>query len=109
MAAERAVALGGTAEEFSDWAAAPSGKVEEDGGAAREARVLRYREKKKRRQFGKQIRYESRKACAETRPRVRGRFARAAAAADRPTVSGVGTGGSVRLGWVAPPGMNRGH
>ncbi|OAY60362.1 zinc finger protein CONSTANS-LIKE 2 [Manihot esculenta] len=42
----------------------------------REARVLRYREKKKTRKFEKTIRYASRKAYAETRPRIRGRFAK---------------------------------
>lgn len=50
-----------------------------DGGAPvmdREARVLRYREKRKNRKFEKTIRYASRKAYAETRPRVKGRFAK---------------------------------
>ncbi|KAL9267653.1 Zinc finger protein CONSTANS-LIKE 3-like protein [Drosera capensis] len=42
----------------------------------REARVMRYREKKKNRKFEKTIRYASRKAYAETRPRVKGRFAK---------------------------------
>ncbi|KAJ8772194.1 hypothetical protein K2173_027371 [Erythroxylum novogranatense] len=42
----------------------------------REARVLRYREKRKVRTFEKKIRYASRKANAEARPRVKGRFAR---------------------------------
>ncbi|KAL9323615.1 hypothetical protein ACSQ67_008472 [Phaseolus vulgaris] len=42
----------------------------------REARVLRYREKKKTRKFEKKIRYASRKAYAETRPRIKGRFAK---------------------------------
>nr|QVG73929.1 COL2 [Tamarix hispida] len=42
----------------------------------REARVLRYREKKKSRKFEKKIRYASRKAYAETRPRIKGRFAK---------------------------------
>lgn len=42
----------------------------------RMARVLRYREKKKRRNFEKIIRYASRKAYAETRPRIKGRFAK---------------------------------
>ncbi|MED6205772.1 Zinc finger protein CONSTANS-like [Stylosanthes scabra] len=42
----------------------------------RVARVLRYREKKKTRKFEKKIRYESRKAYAETRPRIKGRFAK---------------------------------
>ena len=42
----------------------------------REARVLRYKEKKKNRKFVKTIRYASRKAYAETRPRIKGRFAK---------------------------------
>ncbi|KAG6529106.1 zinc finger protein CO3-like [Zingiber officinale] len=42
----------------------------------REARVLRYREKRKMRRFEKTIRYASRKAYAETRPRIKGRFAK---------------------------------
>lgn len=40
----------------------------------RDARVLRYREKRKNRKFQKTIRYASRKAYAETRPRIKGRF-----------------------------------
>uniref|UniRef100_A0A7N0TYE4 CONSTANS-like protein n=1 Tax=Kalanchoe fedtschenkoi TaxID=63787 RepID=A0A7N0TYE4_KALFE len=43
-------------------------------GLDREARVLRYREKRKNRKFEKTIRYASRKAYAETRPRIKGRF-----------------------------------
>lgn len=46
--------------------------------ADREARVLRYREKRKNRKFEKTIRYASRKAYAETRPRIKGRFAKRA-------------------------------
>ncbi|KAM3703344.1 hypothetical protein ACJW30_04G089400 [Castanea mollissima] len=42
----------------------------------REAKVLKYREKRKARKFEKKIRYASRKAYAETQPRVKGRFAR---------------------------------
>lgn len=45
-------------------------------GIDREARVLRYREKRKNRKFQKTIRYASRKAYAETRPRIKGRFAK---------------------------------
>lgn len=40
----------------------------------REAKLMRYKEKRKRRCYEKQIRYASRKAYAEMRPRVRGRF-----------------------------------
>ncbi|KAH7856465.1 hypothetical protein Vadar_001671 [Vaccinium darrowii] len=42
----------------------------------REAKVQRYREKRKARKFEKKIRYASRQAYAETRPRVKGKFAR---------------------------------
>ncbi|CAH9107986.1 unnamed protein product [Cuscuta europaea] len=45
-------------------------------GVDREAKVLRYREKRKNRKFEKTIRYASRKAYAETRPRIKGRFAK---------------------------------
>ncbi|KFK32611.1 hypothetical protein AALP_AA6G266600 [Arabis alpina] len=44
--------------------------------AEREARVMRYREKRKNRRFEKTIRYASRKAYAEMRPRIKGRFAK---------------------------------
>ncbi|GBG92894.1 hypothetical protein CBR_g57652 [Chara braunii] len=43
---------------------------------AREARVKRYKEKRKNRKFEKIIRYASRKAYAESRPRIKGRFAK---------------------------------
>lgn len=46
--------------------------------AERVARVQRYREKRKNRKFQKTIRYASRKAYAESRPRVKGRFAKRA-------------------------------
>ncbi|EPS70773.1 hypothetical protein M569_03996, partial [Genlisea aurea] len=41
---------------------------------ARDKAKMRYKEKKKTRMFGKQIRYASRKARADSRQRVRGRF-----------------------------------
>uniref|UniRef100_A0A7N0TAQ8 Zinc finger protein CONSTANS-LIKE 12 n=1 Tax=Kalanchoe fedtschenkoi TaxID=63787 RepID=A0A7N0TAQ8_KALFE len=41
---------------------------------ARDRAKMRYHEKKKTRMFGKQIRYASRKARADTRKRVKGRF-----------------------------------
>nr|XP_043613582.1 zinc finger protein CONSTANS-LIKE 6-like [Erigeron canadensis] len=43
-----------------------------DGG--REARVSRYREKRRTRLFSKKIRYQVRKVNAEKRPRMKGRF-----------------------------------
>ncbi|EMS51379.1 Zinc finger protein CONSTANS-LIKE 6 [Triticum urartu] len=53
----------------------------------REARVSRYREKRRTRLFAKKIRYEVRKLNAEKRPRMKGRFVKrtgAAAAAGAP-------------------------
>ncbi|PNX99011.1 zinc finger protein CONSTANS-like 14-like, partial [Trifolium pratense] len=44
--------------------------------------MLRYKEKKKTRRFDKHIRYESRKARADTRKRVRGRFVKASDTSD---------------------------
>ncbi|CAH9133299.1 unnamed protein product [Cuscuta epithymum] len=44
---------------------------------ARDKAKMRYNEKKKTRTFGKQIRYASRKARADTRKRVKGRFVKA--------------------------------
>nr|AQQ11814.1 constans-like protein [Bambusa multiplex] len=49
-----------------------------DGG--REARVTRYREKRRTRLFSKKIRYEVRKLNAEKRPRMKGRFVKRATA-----------------------------
>ncbi|CAL9205244.1 unnamed protein product [Musa hybrid cultivar] len=66
----------------SDQVSSSEAAVVPDGignGAAptdREARVMRYREKRKSRRFEKTIRYASRKAYAETRPRIKGRFAK---------------------------------
>ncbi|GAB2267462.1 hypothetical protein Dimus_002445 [Dionaea muscipula] len=60
----------------------------------REARVLRYREKRKNRKFEKMIRYASRKAYAETRPRIKGRFAkRTEIDGDLDQIFGTGPGG----------------
>jgi hypothetical protein len=47
-----------------------------DPAMDREAKVMRYKEKRKRRRYEKQIRYAARKAYAEMRPRVKGRFAK---------------------------------
>ncbi|KAI4357821.1 hypothetical protein L6164_001745 [Bauhinia variegata] len=53
-----------------------------DGG--REARVSRYREKRRTRLFSKKIRYEVRKLNAEKRPRMKGRFVKRASFAAAP-------------------------
>lgn len=57
---------------------AASSQATQLSGSEREARVMRYREKRKTRKFEKTIRYASRKAYAEMRPRIKGRFARRA-------------------------------
>ncbi|CAA7407731.1 unnamed protein product [Spirodela intermedia] len=64
----------GTIDLFAGATAPPAATSLSAGD--REARVLRYREKRKTRRFEKTIRYASRKAYAETRPRVKGRFAK---------------------------------
>lgn len=46
----------------------------------RDARVLRYKEKRRTRLFSKKIRYEVRKLNAERRPRMKGRFVKRTAA-----------------------------
>ncbi|CAN6234180.1 unnamed protein product [Urochloa humidicola] len=60
-----------------------------DPSMEREAKLMRYKEKRKRRCYEKQIRYASRKACAEMRPRVKGRFAKVpeASAPRQPTLA----------------------
>uniref|UniRef100_A0A0D3F7H2 Uncharacterized protein n=1 Tax=Oryza barthii TaxID=65489 RepID=A0A0D3F7H2_9ORYZ len=63
-------------------AAPPMVVVVASKGKEREARLMRYREKRKNRRFDKTIRYASRKAYAETRPRIKGRFAKRTADAD---------------------------
>ncbi|EPS64835.1 hypothetical protein M569_09948, partial [Genlisea aurea] len=56
----------------------------------RKARVLRYREKRRNRNFEKTIRYASRKAYAETRPRIKGRFVKKTSESDGNFSSGDG-------------------
>ncbi|CAA7038584.1 unnamed protein product [Microthlaspi erraticum] len=70
----------------------------------REARVMRYREKKKTRKFDKTIRYASRKAYAEIRPRIKGRFAKRkeTEADDAQQLSDTGYG-------IVPSFSNMGH
>ncbi|XP_006656034.1 zinc finger protein CONSTANS-LIKE 9-like isoform X2 [Oryza brachyantha] len=51
-------------------------------GATRDDAITRYKEKKKRRKFDKKIRYASRKARADVRKRVKGRFVKAGEAYD---------------------------
>nr|ADQ27229.1 CONSTANS-like protein [Cymbidium ensifolium] len=67
---------GGTATADASTCAAAAAAGERSVMMDREARVMRYREKRKNRRFEKTIRYASRKAYAETRPRIKGRFAK---------------------------------
>ncbi|KAF7093953.1 hypothetical protein CFC21_096320 [Triticum aestivum] len=60
----------------------PSEAVVVPSAADRAERVRRYREKRKNRKFHKTIRYASRKAYAEARPRIKGRFVKRPAADD---------------------------
>lgn len=65
-----------TKETIDQLSSPPTQMVQQLTPMEREARVLRYREKKKTRKFDKTIRYASRKAYAEIRPRIKGRFAK---------------------------------
>lgn len=63
----------------------PWGSTSPDSGALAQARddaMLRYKEKRRNRQYGKKIRYELRKARADIRKRVKGRFVKAGEAFD---------------------------
>ncbi|CAD6206363.1 unnamed protein product [Miscanthus lutarioriparius] len=68
-------------DPYESWSDFPAGSRGLLGGAVtavtggeREARVSRYREKRRTRLFAKKIRYEVRKVNAEKRPRMKGRF-----------------------------------
>jgi len=87
-----------------DVAAAANGSSSGGGGDPamdREAKVMRYKEKRKRRRYEKQIRYASRKAYAEMRPRVKGRFAKVpdGEAPAPPAAAGYEPGRRLDLGW----------
>ncbi|AEE32393.1 B-box type zinc finger protein with CCT domain-containing protein [Arabidopsis thaliana] len=60
----------------------PPGIEEKRVRSEREARVWRYRDKRKNRLFEKKIRYEVRKVNADKRPRMKGRFVRRSLAID---------------------------
>ncbi|XP_043696893.1 zinc finger protein CONSTANS-LIKE 1-like [Telopea speciosissima] len=81
----------GQTKEVSNKAISGQG---ESSSADREAKILRYREKKAMRNYEKQVRYESRKKYAEIRPRVRGRFAKSSDQSEQPS---------------APPEYNSSH
>ncbi|KAE8686129.1 membrane-anchored ubiquitin-fold protein 3-like isoform X1 [Hibiscus syriacus] len=56
--------------------ALPKVAVHELNSQERETAISRYKEKRKTRRFGKHIRYESRKVRADSRTRIKGRFAK---------------------------------
>ncbi|KAG1371616.1 two-component response regulator-like PRR37 [Cocos nucifera] len=59
------------------WSGSRSGSgIDQSRFAQREAALKKFRQKKKARNFGKKVRYQSRKTLAEQRPRVRGQFVR---------------------------------
>ncbi|KAK3129005.1 hypothetical protein QOZ80_6BG0469960 [Eleusine coracana subsp. coracana] len=60
----------------------PPGAEGSYAGGSRDSAITRYKEKKKRRKFDKKIRYASRKARADVRKRVKGRFVKAGEAYD---------------------------
>lgn len=59
---------------FAPSSVSPQGNVSDEPNLTREERVARYLAKRARRSFQKTIRYQSRKAYAEIRPRIKGRF-----------------------------------
>ncbi|KAJ1259058.1 hypothetical protein BS78_10G124300 [Paspalum vaginatum] len=60
----------------------PPGPESSIAEGSRDSAITRYKEKKKRRKFDKKIRYASRKARADVRKRVKGRFVKAGEAYD---------------------------
>ncbi|KAL4193847.1 hypothetical protein AMTRI_Chr06g178960 [Amborella trichopoda] len=71
-----------TGSDYQDCGVSPSpvmfiGDLEPQCPQARDSAMMRYKEKKKNRKYEKQIRYASRKARADIRKRVKGRFVKA--------------------------------
>lgn len=65
----------------------PPGPESSLPSTSRSSAVMRYREKKKNRKFDKRVRYASRKARADVRQRVKGRFVKAGEAYDYDPIS----------------------
>jgi hypothetical protein len=81
----------GIAVDASTWSS-PLESAVVAAAADRRERVRRYREKRKNRKFQKTIRYASRKAYAEARPRIKGRFVKRAAGSDDDSTSAAAEG-----------------
>ncbi|KAG8089329.1 hypothetical protein GUJ93_ZPchr0011g28265 [Zizania palustris] len=73
MPLRRVLGLGEEEEDAPRMAAAPVGRYSAE---ERRERIDKYRSKRNQRNFDKKITYACRKALADSRPRVKGRFAR---------------------------------
>ena len=56
-------------------------------------RLRRWKEKRKNRNFNKTIRYQSRKVCADNRPRIKGKFVKVGSTPDLGALTGGSLGG----------------
>ncbi|XP_078433871.1 zinc finger protein CONSTANS-LIKE 13-like isoform X2 [Wolffia australiana] len=72
-------------EQTANFAPRVTGRIDGELLAMnRDSAMIRYREKRKNRSYEKRIRYESRKARADTRKRVKGRFVKSVEGVDVP-------------------------
>lgn len=78
MGTDQVIHCGPNYEEAAGGIGSRHGGAVGDVDGGREARVSRYREKRRTRLFSKKIRYEVRKLNAEKRPRMKGRFVKRA-------------------------------
>ncbi|KAJ4816864.1 two-component response regulator-like protein [Rhynchospora pubera] len=62
-----------------------SGSAVYQNRLTREAALIKFRQKRKERNFNKKVRYQSRKRLAEQRPRIRGQFVRQSVHHDQPS------------------------
>ncbi|XP_010255274.1 PREDICTED: uncharacterized protein LOC104596005 [Nelumbo nucifera] len=76
----------GTENSFMEEASLKVGRYSAE---ERKQRILRYRSKRTQRNFNKTIKYACRKTLADSRPRVRGRFARNDETGEIPKVTGL--------------------
>lgn len=84
-------------------------KVGRYSAEERKERIHRYRAKRTQRNFNKTIKYACRKTLAETRPRIRGRFARNDEAGDIPKSAGFHASAEEDDLWVIIDVVNLGN